>query len=205
MHPEFFHPTEPPETPRFWAGLEAELRETARVHVRPPAIPPTPRFEQDVLNRFDLERATYSEPGFPAGAMAAIAAVVVATAVLLQTLPGLPSSSGVASPGDVPRPQPVAATEIVEQPPLSAQAMVVASFARFADDRTEVDRLAASLRNRGYEVSVSHRVVPDPSLDGQILEMRHAFDTTGSTIMTGEARGPVVLVVAIAASERPVS
>ena len=204
MLPEFRTPKSP-ETPRFWADLETELRQAAQIQVRPPDIPSTPRFERALLAQADSATAGYREPRFPAIAAAAIASMVLVTALLLQALPGLPASSGIAAPGVAPRLDPVTIAGVTEAPDVNAQAMVVASFARFADDRTEVDRLAAQLRNQGYEVSVSHRVVPDPSLDGQILEMRHAYDTTGATITTGEARGPVVLVVAIAAEERPVS
>ncbi len=61
---------------------------------------------------------------------------------------------------------------------------------------TELDRLTNNLRNHGYEVRVAYQTVTDPSLDGEILHVRHAFATTRNAVLQREARGPVIVTVA---------
>lgn len=192
-------PVRLPETPRFWASLEQELTDAAAVQVHNPDAPATPRFDERVGHRLAARAPEYAEPGFPVTAFAAIVSIVLVTAMLIQFLPGLSVSNDLASPGVVPT------AEVDAPATVSAEAMVVASLSRFADDRSEADRLAEDLRNRGYEVTVAQRLVTDPELHGAVLEVRHGADTTGATITAQDVRGPVILIVAQARSVRPVS
>ena len=198
MPPEI-HPVNTPETPHFWMALQDDLVEAAKVHVHGPDLPPLPLFERDVIRRLDTVQPAYAEPRFPPAAAAAIASIVLLTAMAIQLLPGLAQQREVAAPGTTP---------VVEEPdpvPVSAEQLVVNSFRRFADDRSEADELASQLRNRGYEVTVAHQTVTDPKLHGAVLEVRHASDISDTALTGQDVRGPVILVVAQAPTTRPVS
>lgn len=194
-------PHDVPDTPRFWDELEARLVAAAS-GPQPLDVPETPEFENRLDEKLVAAATHFTEPRIPLPAVAAIAAIVLITATVLHALPRHRTES-VAQPG-VARTQ-VAAAVAKTDAAGPAEAMVVASFQRFVDPRDSVDRLASDLRNRGYEVSVERLTVADPSLDGEVLGIRHAFDVSGSTLKPGSARGPVILIVAQAAANRPVS
>ncbi|MDH3500213.1 MAG: hypothetical protein OEM97_08835 [Acidimicrobiia bacterium] len=192
MFPDFIQPPIP-DNPSFWDALEHQLRVEATVTVNPAEVPATPEFDGAVLSHLAGRGPVYTEPGFPVIALAAIAAIILAAAGLIQLLPGMATDAQVASPGARARVEPM-------PEPVSAEPMAVASFIRFTDQRSEADRMVDELRDRGYEVTVTHQTVSDPSLDGEILGVRHADDTSGVTLSTLDARGAVILIVAKAAT-----
>jgi hypothetical protein len=196
MPPEFERAPDP-LTPRFWAELESRLTEQAHASVWAPDVPETPEFERAVGRALATVPPPAAEPSFPRWAAATMVAIMALVGLFLGLAPSAGGPATVASPGAV-----QAAPE-VEQ--VSAEAMVVASFRRFADPRTEGERMEQDFRSRGYDVVVEHRRVTDPNEEGRVLEIRHASVTGGGTLSSQDVRGPLILVVAISGTDAPVS
>lgn len=127
-----------------------------------------------------------AEP-FPIGAVAAALALVVLTAATLAILPHQDGSTTAATPGT--------STTVSIEAPVSAEAMVVASFQRWVDGRTEAERLQNRYTQAGYDVVVERHPVAVADLNGEVLEVRHAAGPTATTVSTDTVRGQVILVV----------
>jgi len=176
-----------PETPRFWHDLEGALSDAAVTGVRVPDIDPTPVYER-VLDRTLIERAPVvaRRESLPVTALAATAALVVALAGFLALGPRAEVALTSATPG-VETTTTLAAT-------VSAEQMVVNSFQRWVDGRSEAERLTTRYRNQGYDVVVQELNVAEPTLHGEVLEVRHGGGATSTTV-AAQARGQVILVV----------
>ena len=76
----------------------------------------------------------------------------------------------------------------------TAEDLVVASFQRWVDGRTEAERVTNRLINDGYDVVIRRLNVAERSLNGQVLAIRHGIgNNTGTTI--AQPRGQVILVI----------
>ncbi len=193
MPPEF-HVSDIPETPRYWAELERRLRNATGVCLGRTEAPATPEFEGRLLEH--LAPGSYREPRFPAVAAAAMIAIAMCTAVLLQWLPGRTAPAEVAAPGVTRPPVVMSSFEPTPIEIIPFESPSDRSLQPGVQALSEVDRLTANLRDRGHEVQITYRLVTDPSLDGEILEVRHAFETGISVLLKHEAKTPVIVTVA---------
>ena len=185
-----------PETPDYWRQLEKQLAEAAVRGLTISDIHPTPRYEGE-LDRHLVAHApaVARRESLPLGALAAAAAAVVLVAAFLVLSPSDSGPITAATPGNE--------TTTTVAAAVSAEQLVVTSFERWVDGRTDAERLENRYRNQGYDVAVQRLAVTEPSLNGQVIEVRHAAATTGTTLSDPGPRGQVTLVVGrtIAAGE----
>lgn len=193
MPPEF-HVSDISETPRYWAELERQLRTAAGVSLARPDAPATPEFDGRLLEH--LAPDSYREPRFPVVAAAAMIAIAMGTAVLLQWLPGRSAPAEVAAPGVTRAPVVMSSFEPTPIEIIPFESAADRSLQPVDPVLSDVDRLTADLRDRGHDVQITYRPVTDPSLDGEILEVRHAFETGISVLLKHEAKAPVIVTVA---------
>jgi hypothetical protein len=184
-------PTPPvPDTPTYWAQLEGLLREGARRPAADRDVPETPRYNRELRPR--LQRAAMArrraEP-FPVLAVAAAVSLIVLTALTLALLPHRSGPTTAATPGTV------STTTVETVQEISAEAMVVASFERWVDGRTEAERLQNRYLHAGYDVVVERQPVAVADLNGEVLEVRHPAGPTVVTVNSVTVRGQVILVV----------
>lgn len=190
MHPEFERPPVP-DTPSYWSELEERLRAQAAGLRLGRGAPATPEYEAELATRLRQAAAgrRRAEP-FPALAIAAALMLVVLTAGLLALTPQAPAPTTAATPGTT---APTATTtEFAEG---SAEAMVVASFERWVDGRSEAERLQTRYRQAGYDVTIESRPVTVAALNGQVLQVVHVASSTPTTVRSASVRGQVILVV----------
>jgi hypothetical protein len=188
--PEFERP-DVADTPSFWENLEGQLRDQTERIRRGLDAPVTPDFERALggqLRSTASQRARL-EP-FPVMAVAAALMLIVLTAGLLALLPARPSPTTAATPGTTAT---TATTDAFAEG--SAEAMVVASFQRWVDGRTDAERLETRYAQAGYDVTIDRRPVTNASLNGQVLGVRHVASATPTTIGSAAVRGTVIVVV----------
>ena len=185
MHPEQGLPAAP-DTPNYWRELEELLDDTAVRGVQVADVPSTPQFEATLDRRLSEVTSSFAKrEHFPVAAVAAAGLLMVALAGFLTLRPGDELPTTAATPG-------IETTTIVAME-VSAEQMVVASFQRWVDGRTEAERLTNRLTNEGYDVVVRRLNVAEPTQNGQVLEIRHGIGSTGTTVV--QPRGQVVLVI----------
>lgn len=190
MPPEFTT-AEIPDAPRYWAELERHLMEAAAMQLKPAGAPL--EFDSRVYDR--LAPREYQEPRFPATTAAAMVVIVLCAALLIQWLPGHSPQADIAEPGTEAG-YPLSALEPSPVELIPIDRTWDRPARRAGPTLSAVDRLTTDLRNHGYDVHVEYRIVTDPALDGEILAVRHAFDTSSSTLFQEEAESPVIVIVA---------
>ena len=111
----------------------------------------------------------------PIGALAAASAAVVLFAAFFALRPADNAPLTAATPG--------AETTTTLASDATAEDLVVASFQRWVDGRTEAERVTNRLINDGYDVVIRRLNVAERSLNGQVLAIRHGIgNNTGTTI-----------------------
>lgn len=175
-----------PDTPRFWDELEDQLRSGAGIAVHVPEVPHTPEYREALGRRLESTApAKIGAERLPLIAIAAAATMVIALAGFLLWSPVTDGPQTAATPG--------VETTTTLASAVTGEELVVASFQHWVDGRTEAERVTNRLLNQGYDVVIQRLNVAEPTLNGQVLAIRHGVETTGTTVV--EPRGAVTVVI----------